>query len=473
MQRGFAPLALTWRLKPGARLPGLRVAAPVAAGEGETAVAPPPDGGLHHAMQAIVGGATEDRLLALAGASPASLYHLLAQFTARRLLEVTADLDGRTLCRLALRERSFQLPSGTELPARVALDRFAYLRAGERGATLQAPHAPCDIVVEAPIAGALIVRLAAAPLVPDDQQDEAERALLALLVALGFAGDADAPEASARRTWQFHDRLFHVATQLHGDGVARGATFRFRDLLPPPPALRPRHAGTDIALPAPRAAAPDKGRTLHQVMQERRSHRDVDGSDLTIADLSELLDRVGRIVAMPQAREGSQEMLLRPIPSAGALQALEFYVATHGCAGLPAGLFHYRGDIHGLTRLHRGEDAAAQMLEQCARAWDQPGRPPPVLVVLAARLPRLAWKYEGIAYRLALLDAGAALQSLYLVATDLGLAGAAVGAGDAELFAQATGTDSWEETCIAAFGLGRPRRTDSPAIATGPMTPGR
>ena len=80
-----------------------------------------------------------------------------------------------------------------------------------------------------------------------------------------------------------------------------------------------------------------------------------------------------------------------------------------------------------------------------------------MLVVLAVRLPRIAWKYEGIAYRLALLDAGVVLQSLYLVVTDLGLAGAAVGASDPELFAQASGIESWEETCVAAFGFGRPR----------------
>jgi SagB-type dehydrogenase family enzyme len=124
---------------------------------------------------------------------------------------------------------------------------------------------------------------------------------------------------------------------------------------------------------------------------------------------------------------------------------------------LPAGFFHYRSDIHGLTHISRGDDAAKEMLRQCARAWDGPDRLPSMLVVLAVRLPRIAWKYEGIAYRLALLDAGVALQSLYLVATDLGLAGAAVGASDPALFAQASGTDSWEETCVAAFGFGRPR----------------
>ena len=467
MERGYAPLALTWRLTPGARLPSLRSAAAITAGG---AAAVPADDGLQCAMRAIADGATEERLLAIAGEEMAPLYHLLAQLTARRLLEVTADLDGRTICRLLPRKRGFQLPPEVKVPPRVALDRFAYLRAGTRGAILQAPHAPCDIVAEAPIAGSLIVRLAAAPVTSDEQHDDVEHALLALLVALGFAGDADAPEPPARRTWEFHDQLFHSATQLHDDGVARGATFRFRNALPSPPAVRPRHAGMDILLPEARGDGPEKGRTLRQLMRERRSRRDVEGASLTIAELGEVLDRVARITA--RYGDGVPESARRPIPSAGALQALEFYLATDGCAGLPAGFFHYRGDTHGLTRLPNGDAAAATLLEECARAWGQPGRPPPVLVVLAVRLPRLAWKYEGIAYRLALLDAGVALQSLYLVTTDLGLAGAAVGASDPDLFAQASGTDPWEETCIAAFGLGWPRRLDAPAAATESTAPG-
>ena len=68
----------------------------------------------------------------------------------------------------------------------------------------------------------------------------------------------------------------------------------------------------------------------------------------------------------------------------------------------------------------------------------------------------LAWKYAGITYKISLMNAGVAIQSLYLVASDLGLAGAAAGSGNPELFARATGVSSWEETSIAEFGFGRP-----------------
>ena len=340
------------------------------------------------------------------------------------------------------------------MPRRSVLDRFAYLRAGRRGAVLQSPDACCDIVAESATFSALIPRLAATPINRDDLQRHEQRSLLALLVALGFARDADEPESPSRRVWQFHDRLFHASSQLHDDGVARGATYRFRDRLAPPPAIRPRHHGTEIALPD-LGRGIESGRTLLDVMNARRSCRDLEDADLTIAELGEVLGRVGHMAVKRQ--QDGKEFLARPLPSAGGLQALEFYIATAGCIGLSAGFFHYRSDSHGLTHISRGDNAAKEMLRQCARAWDGPDRLPSMLVVLAVRLPRIAWKYEGIAYRLALLDAGVVLQSLYLVATDLGLAGAAVGASDPELFAQASGTESWEETCVAAFGFGRPR----------------
>lgn len=450
----FAHLSLRWRPAQGAQLPGFRAAEARADTELPTSNASSNVAQADSLMQAIAAGATEDELVVLAAGALTTLYHLLAQLTARRLLEVSVELDGKVLCRLLPRSRDFHPPGEIDLPGRVVLDRFAYLRAGRRGAILQSPDADCDILAESETFSALIARLAAGPIEPNDLQRHEQRSLLALLVALGFAGDADAVESPSRRVWEFHDRLFHAASQLHDDGVARGATHRFRDHLAPLPVIRPRHPGNEITLPDLGPAIESRW-TLLQVMKARRSCRDLEQTDLTIAELGEVLGRVGHL-AMRRHDDG-KEFLTRPIPSAGGLQALEFYVATNGCAGLPAGFFHYRGDIHGLTHLADGDAAANVMLQHCAQAWDRPDQPPSMLVVLAARLPRIAWKYEGIAYRLALLDAGVALQSLYLVTTDLGLAGAAVGASDPELFAQASGMESWEETCVAAFGFGRPR----------------
>ncbi len=82
--------------------------------------------------------------------------------------------------------------------------------------------------------------------------------------------------------------------------------------------------------------------------------------------------------------------------------------------------------------------------------------PPDLLIILSTRLPRMAWKYQGMAYRASLMNTGVVLQTLYLVATDMGLAGCANGSGAARLFQEATGLDVWEETAVGEFALALP-----------------
>jgi hypothetical protein len=71
----------------------------------------------------------------------------------------------------------------------------------------------------------------------------------------------------------------------------------------------------------------------------------------------------------------------------------------------------------------------------------QPESPPQCVVLLASRLPRLAWKYQAIAYRITLMNAGVIFQTLYLVATAMNLACSALGNGNSVSFARATGLD--------------------------------
>ena len=79
-----------------------------------------------------------------------------------------------------------------------------------------------------------------------------------------------------------------------------------------------------------------------------------------------------------------------------------------------------------------------------------------VLLILAARFARVAWKYESIAYALTLKHVGVLYQTMYLTATAMGLAPCAIGGGDADLFARAAGTDYYGETSVGEFLLGNP-----------------
>lgn len=455
----FAPFTLRWRLAPGfslARSGQTGVSLGYAGGE---RIELKPASGFQDVLLALAEGADEEHLLAVAGAyGAARLFYYLARLVGIGVLEASADLGNAPAIRLVPRSTGFELPMAAELPRSCTLNRFSYIRRTPRGAMLEHPDASCDLLLESASCSALVTRLAAGTVETALLNHSTERAFAQLLVALGHAVDPVAQEPPAHRTWEFHDRLFQRATRSYEDFVPRGGTYRFVGELPAPPAIRPAYTGTSIALPelpAGRPSKPSSG-TLHEVMERRRSRRDMAEQPVDLATVGELLYRVARITSVlsgkPQVR---QDVLLRPYPSGGAIHELEYYLAVRACVGLAAGFYHYRGREHALTHIEGAERVTAAMLADCAMAWAQPDRPPQVLVVIASRLPRLAWKYTGIAYKVSLMNAGVAIQSLYLVATDLGLVGSAAGSGNPELFAQATGMSSWEETSIAEFGFGR------------------
>ncbi len=81
-----------------------------------------------------------------------------------------------------------------------------------------------------------------------------------------------------------------------------------------------------------------------------------------------------------------------------------------------------------------------------------------MLITLASRFQRLSWKYESIVYATTLKNVGVLLQTMYLVATAMGLAPCALGNGNSDLFAAAAGTDYYAETSVGEFMLGSRRR---------------
>ena len=80
---------------------------------------------------------------------------------------------------------------------------------------------------------------------------------------------------------------------------------------------------------------------------------------------------------------------------------------------------------------------------------------PQILITIAARFGRISWKYSSIAYALILKDAGVLMQTLYLMATDMGLGGCAIGSTNIDLFAKMTGLEFHVEGAVGQFALGR------------------
>ncbi|WP_044562073.1 SagB family peptide dehydrogenase [Azospirillum sp. B4] len=319
------------------------------------------------------------------------------------------------------------------------IDRFAYLRRDAGVAVLESPEAACRLLLS-PAAGAAIARImAGAP-------TETDAPAYQLLGRAGFL--TARPEAPTRQIWSFQDRLFHAATRPAHEAVRVGPTERFKGVLP-----KPAPAWAEEP-PAPPKPAPAESAPLHHLLEQRRSVRDFADRPPSRAQMEALFSRTLRITG--RRRAGLESWVERPVPAAGGLGEIVGYLAVRAVDGLAPGLWRHDALADRLDLVAGPAPALDRMFETVAAFTQRPGTPPPAVVVLAARLPQLAWKYEAIAYRLALLDAGAALGILHLAALDVGLGACAVGTMNPRHFAMLAETDDFTEVSLVEMAVGRP-----------------
>ena len=145
---------------------------------------------------------------------------------------------------------------------------------------------------------------------------------------------------------------------------------------------------------------------------------------------------------------------VRPYPSAGASYELELYLAVNKCEGLARGFYHYDAGGHTLVLIGPGTPEFEALLTGAEFAMDAPAAPQ-ILITIAARFGRISWKYSSIAYALILKDVGVLMQTLYMMATDMGLGGCAIGITNIDLFAKMTGIEFYIEGPVGQFAIGR------------------
>jgi SagB-type dehydrogenase family enzyme len=120
---------------------------------------------------------------------------------------------------------------------------------------------------------------------------------------------------------------------------------------------------------------------------------------------------------------------------------------------LSSGLYHYDPLAHQLCTL-ADHNAHVEALLRDARFSAALSCEPQVLITLASRFQRVSWKYSGLAYALTLKNVGELHQTMYLVATAMGLAPCALGGGNSALCATAVGTEYFTESSVGEFLLG-------------------
>jgi SagB-type dehydrogenase family enzyme len=354
----------------------------------------------------------------------------------------------------------------------VVLSRFAYLRRRGGEMVLESPRAGALFrICDPKIAAALVVLSTPQQLKKFRRQDGFPGIeLLALLVDCQILFKLDAAGGDGLRAtegdaglvlWDFHDLLFHTHSTAGRQANPLGGVYPYAGLIPPPPAVRPRWPGKKIDL---RALPAEPSRTISPVaklLRERHSTRDFDDRQpITLAELSQFLDGAARVQSKWKSRidpDGGGPVVdyaARPYPSGGSAYELELYLAVANCAGLARGFYHYDADRHALVPISGSTHQLDAQLAAAEFAMDAPAIPQ-ILITIAARFDRISWKYSSIAYALILKDVGVLTQTLYLMATDMGLGGCAIGSIDIDLFAKMTGIEFHVEGPVGQFALGR------------------
>ena len=285
-------------------------------------------------------------------------------------------------------------------------------------------------------------------------------ALLEKRLVISESSDADARDRLLRDThWRTPSAVMHYASRWRGvdteaveQQFAETAEGNLLDRLgpAPPPVYERVPASARQLLPT---AEPTP---LDALLDRRVTCRNFDRARaLTLPQFSAVLYRAYGARTVNDSAPGVH-LLKKGVPSAGGLHATEAYLLVQHVDGVAPGLYHYHPIDHALEPIQALSAAAAAVLAQRFVASQAYFVHAHVMVVPTSRFLRNFWKYRNHAkaYRALILDVGHLSQTMYLAATELGLAAfitAAVNEVDIE---EAFGLDPLEEGPLAVCGFG-------------------
>ena len=294
-------------------------------------------------------------------------------------------------------------------------------------------------------------------------------------------GDGDEPSRYRRRDddlveaqWNLHGALYYFLTKWHGvdlrqltgqnpsgelDAPNADVVRAFLDEFGRPPEPFRSADGPVQELPLVTRA----GR-LYDVLVERRTVRHFDAKKpLGLEELAVVLRYVFGYQAYAPLF-GEVMTLKRTSPSSGGLHPVEAYPLVCNVDGLGPGLYHYNPRDHTLEQIAELGRADAEVLAGellCGQTYFAAAH---VTFLLSARFERAFWKYRRHQRGLTavLMDAAHLTQTLYLVATELGLGAFVTAAINGEDIDARLGLDGVREGAVVACGIGVPSAEPSP-----------
>ena len=422
-------------------------------------------------LRAIAGGGADEKSFAdlvTEHDGPAGLgrlYLSLTRFAQVGLIHQTVMVDLQPLVTLRPLTSDYQFVTlGVRAETQYVLSRFASVQQRNGELVLDSPRASAAAVLH----GWRVLSLLDSFRNPVSATDldainvplepEARRAVLGVLAKTGLL---ELPPSSdltglagrdlALAYWEPHDLTFHARSRGGRHREPYGPTYRFEGKIEPLPAVKESPEGEQISLVRPdidSLKADDVPFT--RVLEDRQSLRKPGPVPITVQQLGEFLYRVARVRG--RMKTPHEEVSFRPYPGGGADYELEIYPLVNNVDGLDSGLYYYNPLRHHLVKLSDRSRITDRLLFD-ARSAAGTETPPQILFMMTARFQRVAYKYQSFAYAIVLKDLGALYQTMYLVATAMGLAPSAIGGGDSDLFSRASGADYYIEPAVGEFIL--------------------
>jgi SagB-type dehydrogenase family enzyme len=416
-------------------------------------------------------GATEeyltDLVLQTEGLSELpKFYYYLQKFINLGMLCHTVLLNGLPLAtRVAISpSKEFHFRDAA-IDQKYVLSRFAYCRKDQEQLLLESPLSYAEVILADWKGAAIVAELARPQTVREigakipGISEETIQQFFSLLLSTEILGEVreggkvQEEENETLVQWEFHDLLFHSRTRTGRHRNPVGRTYPFLDKIEPLPLIKPKVSDETIDLYKPDIQnLKETDYPLTRILEERKSIRSFkDDEPITDKQLGEFLYRSARLKEI--IKTDREEISRRPYANGGAVYELELYVTINICQNIPSGLYHYCPKEHQLCKIS-GRNSYVEALLEDALLANRQRCCPQVLIIIAARFPRISWNYESIAYATVLKNVGALYQAMYLVATTMNLAPCAIGEGNSDLFVAAVGTDYYAESSVGEFILG-------------------
>jgi SagB-type dehydrogenase family enzyme len=304
------------------------------------------------------------------------------------------------------------------------------------------------------------------------------RSAVAELVRAGVLIEEDSADRAAERArldawadWGTAARYYHYATRMHGDtlfadGEDDGRRLREQARETPPPAPYREFPGRPFTpAPVPPEARAPFARSLEDVLTARRTTRRFGAGPIGLTDLSTLVaTAAGPSPTRP--RSPDDELfgnVFKTSPSGGARHPIELYVHARDVTGLRPGFYHYDQVRRGFVELGVSWSRDQVVRSVADQAWIGEAA---AVVYYTAVLARSRWKYgAGRTYRIVLMDLGHLSQTVYLLATALGLGVGFSAAIRDEEIEKALGCDPDHEIPLGVTALGPPAGLDQVSAA--------